>query len=302
MCPARSRHRARLGAHMSIAGGLCLALDRAREVDATALQIFVKSSRQWSAKPLGAAEAAEFREALEESGLRRFTTAHASYLINLASPRRDVRERSIRALADEVDRCGRLGVPALVLHPGSHLGAGEERGIDRVVRALDRVLGRGGARRRDAPSSAVSILIENTAGQGSNLGSRFEHLGRILAGSRHRDRLGVCFDTCHALAAGYDFRDRRGYRKTLAEFDRRVGLEWLRAFHFNDSKHDLGSRKDRHEHIGDGHVGPEAFRLILNDRRFRELPMILETPKGGDSGADLRNLATLRAMLPRTRR
>lgn len=302
MCPARTRNRARLGAHMSIAGGLCRALDRAREVDATALQIFVKSSRQWSAKPLGGTAVAEFREALGGSGLRPFATAHASYLINLASPDRDGRERSIRALAEEVDRCARLGLPALVLHPGSHLDTGEDRGIDRVVRGLDRVLRRRGARRGGSSYSGVSILIENTAGQGSNLGARFEHLGRILAGSRHGDRLGVCFDTCHALAAGYEFRDRRAYHRMIEDFDRQVGLARLRAFHLNDSKHGLGSRRDRHEHIGEGHVGAEAFRLILNDRRFRELPMILETPKGGDTRQDARNLATLRSMLPRTRR
>jgi deoxyribonuclease-4 len=282
---------------MSISGGLSRAVERAGRVDATALQIFVKSSRQWAAKPLSEEEASRYREAVEQAGLGRHTLAHASYLINLAAPDATVRRRSAAALNDEMDRCSRLGVSFLVLHPGSHVGTGEDAGLLRIVRALDRLLARSGSSRRQ-PFPGVTLLLETTAGQGSNLGGRFEQLGRILRLARCPERLGVCFDTCHALAAGYDFRDASTYRAMLREFDREIGLDRLLAFHLNDSKHPLGSRKDRHEHIGRGEVGLEAFRLILNDRRFRGRPMVLETPKGEDLREDRENLAVLRAMLP----
>jgi deoxyribonuclease-4 len=278
---------------MSIAGGLSRAVDRAEQVDATALQIFVKSSRQWRARPLPEDEIGTFRRRAAESGLARHALAHASYLINLASPDAGLRRRSETALRDELARCELLGVPYLVLHPGSPVGSGEERGLQRVVRALDRLLAGGGG---------VTLLLETTAGQGDSLGHRFEQLGRIIGRARHADRLGVCFDTCHALAAGYEFRDARSYREMLSEFDREVGLKRLRAFHLNDSRHPLGSRKDRHEHIGRGEVGLEPFRLILNDRKFRRLPMVLETPKGAELNEDRENLAILRAMLPGARR
>lgn len=278
---------------MSIAGGIDRSVERAHTVGATALQVFTRSSRQWSAKPLAAEEARRFRARAGAADLARHSLAHASYLVNLATPDRGLRRRSLAAMRDELSRCAALEIPFLVVHPGSHLGAGEERGMARVVRALDRLLG---------DDSEVRVLLEVTAGQGSNLGYRFEQLGWMLSRARHPRRLGVCFDTCHALAAGYEFRDARSYRETFREFDRVVGLEHLCAFHLNDSKHPLGSRKDRHEHIGDGEVGLEAFRLILNDRRFRRLPMVLETPKGADLAEDRRNLEVLRAMLPGARR
>jgi len=287
---------------MSIEGGIARAVERAEQVDATALQVFVKSSRQWGGKALGAAEAADFRRRLEEAGLGRHTLAHAGYLINLAAPDARARRRSAAALRDELLRCERLGIPLLVVHPGSHLGAGEESGLDRVVEVLDRLLlpRRGSGGRPLAPG--VSVLLETTAGQGSNLGYRFEQLGWILERARCTERLGVCFDTCHVLASGYEFRDAASYAETLRRFSRAIGLDRLLAFHLNDSKQPLGSRKDRHEHIGRGEVGLEAFRLILADRRFRRLPMILETPKGPDLREDVENLAILRAMLPESRR
>ncbi len=280
---------------MSISGGFARAVESACEVRATALQVFVKSARQWSGRPLAEAEARAFRRLLRRHDLERHTLAHASYLINLASPSAAIRERSIAALADEIERCARLGIPSLVLHPGSHLGRGEESGLERVASALDRAL----AGRR---SGAVRLLLENTAGQGSNLGHRFEQLARVLELSRSSARLGICLDTCHAVAAGYGLADARSYRRTLADLDRTVGLSRLCAFHLNDSKFAQGSRRDRHAHIGEGRVGLEAFRRILADPRFRGLPMVLETPKDRGLDADRRNLALLRGLARRGRR
>ncbi len=279
----------RLGAHMSIAGGLPRAVERAREVGATALQVFVKSANQWAARPLPAGEVAAFRSLAREADLDRHTLAHASYLVNLASPDPDLWERSVRAVALELDRCRALGIPYLVVHPGARGADREEAAIERVARALDRLDLRGGR-------GAVRLLLEITAGQGTALGASFEQLGAILDRARSGRRVGLCFDTCHALAAGYDFRDAAGYRKTLEALDRAVGLERLRAFHLNDSKGDLGSRRDRHEHVGRGRVGVEAFRRILRDPRFRGLPMVLETPKGDDLAEDRENLRVLRSL------
>jgi deoxyribonuclease-4 len=273
---------------MSIEGGMHRAVDRAESVAATALQVFVKSARQWAPKPLDTVEIDRFRERTAEQGLTRHTLAHSSYLINLASPQRALRERSKRALADEVRRCEKLGIPYLVLHPGSHVGSGEGPGLRRVAKALDRVLGEDGG---------VLLLLETTAGQGTNLGHRFEQLAEILERAENRSRLGVCFDTCHALAAGYEFRDASSASDLFRRFDDVIGLDRLKAFHLNDSRFGIGTRKDRHEHIGRGEVGLEAFRLILNDPRFRDLPMVLETPKGEDLAEDRENLAVLRAMI-----
>ncbi len=289
----------RLGAHMSIAGGLPRAVERAQAVDATALQVFVKSSRQWRAAALDPDDVRQFRAALGRAGLDRHTLAHATYLINLAAADRVVRERSIAGLAMEMERAGQLGIPYVVVHPGSHLGAGVEAGLARVVRCLDRLLA---GRRKSSPADGVTLLLEVTAGQGTNLGHRFEQLGWLLDHAKAAERLGVCFDTCHALAAGYGLSDARPYRETFAELDRTIGIERLKAFHLNDSKTPLGSRRDRHEHIGEGEVGLDGFRRIVNDRRFRDLPMVLETPKGEDLDDDRRNLARLRSLVKRTRR
>jgi deoxyribonuclease-4 len=282
---------------MSIAGGFHRAVERAVEVEATALQVFVKSARQWKAAPLASEAVAGFRGATAEAGLTDHLMAHASYLINLASPKAELRKRSQDALAVEVERCAALGVPYLVLHPGSHDGAGEREGLERLARGLDRLY-RVNARRA-AERRTVTILLETTAGQGNGLGASFDELAWVLENARCADRLGVCFDTCHALAAGYEFRDSRSYLETVRELDRTIGLEHLKAFHLNDSIHGLGSRRDRHQHIGRGEVGLEAFRLILNDRRFRRVPMVLETPKGPDLSDDRVNLGVLRAMIGR---
>jgi deoxyribonuclease-4 len=282
----------RLGAHMSIAGGLPSAVERARRVEATALQVFVKSANQWRARDLAEGEVEAFRGAAGEAGLSGHLTAHSTYLINLASPDEALWEKSIAAFVEELRRCAALAIPHLVVHPGSHMGAGEAAGIARVAGALDRAL-------RAEPSGAVSVLLEITAGQGRCLGGTFEEVARILDAVRERDRVGACFDTCHALAAGYEFRDAPSYRETFARWDATIGLERLRAFHLNDSKGALGSRTDRHAHIGRGEVGLEAFRLLLNDPRFAALPMVIETEKQDDLEDDRRNLAVLRSLVGR---
>jgi len=279
-----------LGAHMSIAGGLPQAIARARSVDATALQVFVKSSNQWAARPFAPGEVEAFRRSSLEAGLERHTLAHASYLINLASPDDGLWEKSVAAFRLELDRCEALGIPWLVVHPGAHVGSGVAKGITRVATALERAL--------TPARQGAGVLLETTAGQGSTLGARFEELGEILKAAHHPDRLGICFDTCHALAAGHEFRSPAGYAETMAALDRAVGLDRLLGIHLNDSKGDLGSRRDRHEHIGKGKVGLEGFRLILSDSRFRDVPMVLETEKGDDLAEDRVNLGVLRSLVP----
>jgi deoxyribonuclease-4 len=281
---------------MSIAGGIPLSVERALTVGATALQIFVKSSNQWAARPFAAGEVDEFRRAASEAGIAAHVIAHASYLINLASAEDSLWERSVEALAVEVERSATLAIPSLVLHPGSPRDAGTEFGLSRVAKGLDRVLlpERSAARRREG----VTVLLEITAGQGATLGRTFEELGAILGRARSADRIGVCFDTCHALAAGYEFRTETGYRSTFAALHRAIGLDRLRAIHLNDSKGDLGCRKDRHEHIGKGTVGLATFGRIVNDRRFAGIPMVLETPKDEKTLVeDRENLAVLRGLV-----
>jgi deoxyribonuclease-4 len=277
---------------MSIAGGVPEAVLRARAVDATALQVFIKSSNQWAARAFAPGEAEGFRTASREAGLDRHTLAHASYLINLASPDAALWEKSVIALRVELDRCEALGIPWLVVHPGAHVGSGAAAGVARVAEALDRALPEG----RDA---SAGVLLENTAGQGSTLGARFEELGAMLRAVRQPRHVGICFDTCHALAAGYEFRSASAYDAMMAALDREVGLDRLRGFHLNDSKGDLGCRRDRHEHIGKGKVGLEGFRLILADERFGDLPMIIETEKGDDLAEDRVNLGILRSLIAR---
>ena len=281
----------RLGAHMSIAGGLPQAIVRAQAVHATALQIFVKSSSQWAARPFAPGEVEAYREASREAGRDRHTLAHASYLINLASPDDALWEKSVAALRVELDRCDALGIPWLVVHPGAHVGSGVSCGIARVAEALHRVLPKSG--------HGAGVLLETTAGQGTTLGARFEELGEILKVARHPERLGICFDTCHVLAAGYEFRSASTYDETMTALDRAVGLDRLLGVHLNDSKGDLGCRRDRHEHIGKGKVGLEAFRLVLADARLRDVPMVLETEKGDDLAEDRVNLGVLRSVLAR---
>ncbi|MEN8140914.1 MAG: deoxyribonuclease IV [Thermodesulfobacteriota bacterium] len=277
-----------LGAHMSVAGGLHLAIDRIRQVDGTALQIFSRNQRQWRAKPVSLDEVAAFREAWQQWGDYPIAS-HASYLINLASAKEEGWHKSQGALLLEFERCAALGVPAIVLHPGSHGGAGVEQGVERVVAAVDQVLAQ-------APEG-VALLLETTAGQGTGLGADFAELAAIISASRFPQRLGVCLDTCHVFAAGYDISSAAGFHDTLADFDRTVGLDRLRFIHLNDSKKPLASRVDRHDHIGAGEIGLEGFRLLMNEPRLAQIPMTLETPKGEDLAEDKVNLATLRGLV-----
>ena len=285
-----------LGAHVSIAGGMDNAVERAVRLGAGAFQVFVKSAGQWAARPLGAGEVERFRMQVEAQGLAPYTIAHASYLINPASPDEALRTRSREALQIELQRCSHLGIPYLVLHPGSHVGEGVEAGLDRVISELDAVLENPGSGAVKGSSTVTKVLLETTAGQGTNLGSRFEELATILQQSRHPERLGVCFDTCHVFAAGYEIHDRDGYGHAFEEFERVVGLDLLQAFHLNDSKFPLGSRRDRHADIGAGEIGLSCFRRLLNDSRFASLPMVLETPKGEDGEGHARNLTLLRGL------
>ena len=278
-----------LGAHMSIAGGLHLAFTRIRKVKGEALQIFLSNQRQWKSPPLTSEMIEVFR--LEwEKNQRIVVAAHDSYLINLAAPDQTTVEQSVSAFTDELVRAAALEIPFLITHPGSHRGLGVEAGLKRFVRNLDSAI-------TLSRTSTVSILIETTAGQGTNLGSQFEEIAFILSESQYGDRLGVCFDTSHAFAAGYDLRTPETYEETLSLFDRVVGLQRLKFFHLNDSKRPLASRVDRHEHIGKGEIGLEGFRLLLNDPRFQNHPMVLETPKGKDLKEDKANLKTLRSLI-----
>jgi deoxyribonuclease IV len=285
----KARRGPLLGAHMSIAGGVDKSLLLGKTVNCEAIQIFTKSSRQWASSPYTKEEIAAFARNRTETGINT-VIAHDSYLLNLGSPENQLRQKSVAAFIDELERCETLAIPNLVAHPGAHVGAGEEEGIKTIARSIDEI-------HAACPGYKVRVTLEITAGQGSNLGYRFEQIGRMFDATRENDRLRVCFDTQHAFAAGYDIRTREGYERTFVEFDQAIGLDQLAAFHLNDSKKELNSRVDRHEHIGKGHLGLEAFRLLLNDARFWGLPMCLETPKGPDLDEDRQNLALLRSLI-----
>jgi deoxyribonuclease-4 len=281
-----------IGAHVSIAGGIHKAFERGARLQCSAIQIFLKNSNQWNAKELTESDRQSFREAQRNSEIRT-VLAHDSYLINLASPDPRLHRKSLDALIGELKRADLLGVPYLVLHPGAHMGAGVDSGIRRIAGSLRRAL--------EAAGPSVRILLENTAGQGSCLGYRFEHLADLLD-QIGPGRAGVCLDTCHLFAAGYDIRTRAEYAKTMREFHRMIGLEHIAAFHVNDSKRELGSRVDRHTHIGQGCIGLDAFRYLMNDKRFSAIPKILETPKGPGIDQDLMNLAALRSLVTKGNR
>jgi deoxyribonuclease-4 len=278
---------------MSVAGGYENAVTAARAHGCQALQLFTKNANQWQAKDLTDDEVRRFRSALRGSGVR-VTMAHDSYLINLASPDRVLFERSLEAFLVELQRAERLRLHYLIMHPGSPGEDNVDEGLARVAGALDEVHQR-------CPGFRVKVLLETTAGQGYTLGHRFEQLGRILELVKQHDRLGVCLDTCHVFAAGYALAPEADYRATMRSFDRAIGLKRLRVFHVNDSLKPLGSRKDRHAHIGRGCLGLVPFRLLVNDPRFRSRPMILETPKeDADEGdMDAVNLDTLRRLVAR---
>jgi deoxyribonuclease IV len=275
------------GAHMSIAGGVHRAFERGLKAGCRTMQIFLKNSNQWKAKPLTEEDRALFQTAEKQSGIGP-VMAHDSYLINLASPDKSLQRKSIEAFIEEMNRANFLGIPYLILHPGSHVGSGIEEGIERIADALKYAL--------DAVAPPVSLVLENTAGQGSSLGHCFEHLAAIMEKIPYQDRVGVCLDTCHLFAAGYDIRTPESYNATMRDFDRLIGVKKIRVFHVNDSKKELGSRVDRHAHIGKGFIGLEAFRSLVNDRRFARIPKIIETPKGPDLKEDIVNLATLHSL------
>lgn len=280
-----------LGAHMSAAGGCHKAVEIAHAAGCDCVQVFTKNNNQWTAKPLTPDDAERFRKALKSLAISD-PLAHDSYLINLASPDAALWKKSVDAFIVELQRAEQLGIPYVVTHPGSFTSSSEEAGIAAVITALDEV-------HAQTRGLKAQCLLETTAGQGTNLGWRFEHLAAMLEGVRDPDRLGVCFDTCHVFAAGYPFGNPQDYRKTFKEFDNLIGIDRIKAFHLNDSVRELGSRVDRHAAIGGGKLGLEPFRLLLADRRFRKVPMYLETPKGTRDGEDLDviNLRTLRELI-----
>jgi deoxyribonuclease-4 len=278
------------GAHMSIEGGLYQAFARISAVKGESLQIFTKNQRQWHAPVLKDSEVKQFREAWHQWG-EGPVAAHDSYLINLANPDKAKAGRAVAAFADEMGRAERLGIPYLIMHPGSHVGAGLEKGLANLTANLDRAF------KQADKAPTVMVLLETTAGQGTGIGSSFGELAHIIAHSEYSERLGVCFDTCHVFAAGYDISSKTAYKKTFAEFDAIIGLERLKFFHLNDSQKGLGSRVDRHAHIGKGKIGIEGFRLLVNDPHFFNHPMVLETPKEKDLQDDIRNLTLLRKLM-----
>jgi len=275
---------------MSIAGGVDKALLRGKEVGCDAMQIFTKNNNQWRAAPLTEQVIEAYKTNRRQAGIDPIL-AHDSYLINIASPEKDPYRKSLEALRIEVARAAVLEIPYLIIHPGAHLGRGEAEGIKRVAEALETVL-------EGPQASPVMICLETTAGQGSSLGYRFEHLAAIREGMTRRERVGICVDTCHLFAAGYEIRGRKAYEETMRQLNGVVGLDHVKCIHLNDSQRELGSRVDRHAHIGRGQIGLEGFRPLVNDPRLQHMPMILETPKGEDPvAADRRNLAILRSLL-----
>lgn len=273
-----------LGTHVSIAGGIEKAIQRGEAVGCTAIQVFTRNASRWQAKPLSADSVVAFRSLRNQSSIR-YVAAHDSYLINLASPDPELRDKSIAAFIDEMERCSQLGIGDLVMHPGAHVGQGVAAGITTLIDSFEIIFER-------APED-VRVLVENTAGQGTCLGASFVELAEILARLPQRN-LGICFDTCHAFAAGYDLSSSAGYEDVMAEFDRLIGVEKLFLFHLNDSKKPLGSRVDRHDHVGRGLLGREGFAALMRDQRFASVPKIIETPPGDGHCDDLANLTLLR--------
>ncbi|MFX0163044.1 MAG: deoxyribonuclease IV [Candidatus Hodarchaeota archaeon] len=276
-----------LGAHVSIAGGFDKAVIRGENIGCDSIQIFTKSQRQWSAKKIDESQVKLFKKALSRSRIKA-VVVHTAYLINLASPKKDTLEKSQKAFLEEMDRAETLGIPYLVHHPGAHLDVGEKKGIELIAEGLNISLS---ARR----GYKVMPLLETTAGQGTNLGYKFEELVAIRDLLEEKERVGVCLDTSHIFAAGYDIRTKDAYEKTMETFDEIIGLSLLKAVHLNDSKIDLGKRVDRHEHIGKGKIGLEAFSFLVNDERLKSIPGCLETP--GSEEDFKKNLQTLRTLL-----
>jgi len=279
------------GSHLSISGGYHKAVEAAADLGMEAVQLFTKNNNQWAAKELSADDVTAFRDAIERTGIQQ-PVAHDSYLINLASPKDDLWNRSLEAFIVELQRAETLGLIGVVMHPGSYVDSDEQSGLARIVKALD-------AAHRATPRFKTLTLLETTAGQGTNLGAKFEHLAWIIEHVKHPGRVAVCVDSCHIFAAGYPLTTPAEYAATMGEFDRTIGVDRIRCFHLNDSKKPLGSRVDRHEHIGEGCLGLEPFRNIVNDPRFAKLPMYLETAKEQRDGREMDavNLKTLRSLL-----
>lgn len=275
-----------IGAHVSTSGGMGNAPENGVRLGCEAIQVFTRNQMQWRPKPLSEQEIERYRQAFRESGLKA-AFSHSSYLINLASPQDSKRVQSQMAFQDEIDRCVQLGIPSLVFHPGAHLGTGVKAGLRTIVESLNDILTR-------KKNKGIQLLAETTAGQGSSLGCTFEQLAEILEGVKEKKSLGICLDTCHVFAAGYDLRTRKTYETTMKELEAVVGLAKVRAVHLNDSKKELGSQVDRHAAIGEGCLGVDAFELIVNDPRFSEIPMVIEIP--GDEEADRRSLRLLKKL------
>lgn len=274
---------------MSIAGGVHTAVERAVKIGCTTMQMFVKNNTQWSGKPLTEQDVSTYKKLLSESSIGP-VLVHDTYLINLCATDTIILKKSRGALKDEFNRAEQLGVLYLNFHPGAHMGAGEDDGIKLVAESLNII-------HSQIKGYRVKSVLEATAGQGTALGYRFEQLRAIIDLVEEKERMAVCIDTCHVFASGYDISSEAGYRRTFEEFDAVVGLERLVAFHVNDSKRELGSRVDRHEHIGKGRIGKTGFRLLMNDARFRGIPKILETPKGPEMKEDVRNMRVLRGLV-----
>lgn len=283
------------GSHLSIAGGYYKAVDAAAALGLQTVQLFTKNNNQWAGKPLTDDDVRMFREAVIRTGIQR-PCAHNSYLINLASPDDVLWEKSLNALVEELHRAEQLGLEGVVMHPGSFVSSSEDEGQSRIIKGLDE------AHRRTA-GFRCQYWLETTAGQGSCLGHRFEQIGHVLQEVREPERLGVCVDSCHIFAAGYPLQEKAEYEATMDEFEQTIGIHKIRAWHLNDSKKPLGSRVDRHEHIGEGHLGIEPFRHLVNDPRFADTPMYLETEKGERDGINLdaMNLATLQSLMSKPR-
>ncbi|MBT3341796.1 MAG: deoxyribonuclease IV [Gemmatimonadetes bacterium] len=277
------------GAHESIAGGLDLAIERGQQATCDTIQIFNKSNSQWKARPLDDDEVDRYLAAIEATGIT-VTCSHASYLINLASPDRTLNAKSLRALKIEVERCNQLQIPHLVFHPGSHVGSGADRGMARIARNMSRALS-------EVADNRVTLCLETTAGTGDNLGRKFEELAQIIEMIEDTQYVGVCLDTCHIFAAGYPLTSEADYKATMKQFADTVGFDRLKVMHVNDSKTEQGSRRDRHEHIGQGHIGLSGFGHLVNDRRLKKVPMILETPKSAELSEDVENLKILRGLV-----
>lgn len=278
------------GAHISTSGGVEKSIERAKEIKCESIQIFTKNNNQWSGKPLTDESIKEFKEGIKKENIK-FTCSHDSYLINLCSSDKTISKKSYESFLDELQRAEQLTLNGIVMHPGAHVGAGEEEGIKNLCKAFNVIL-------KETKGFKSLILLETTAGQGTNIGYRFEQLKSILENVSAPERFGICLDTCHVYAAGYDISTKAGYEKTFSEFHKIIGIDQLKMFHLNDSKKELSSRVDRHDHIGEGKIGKDGFRFLVNDTRFKNLPMIIETPKEDDFVKyDTKNLNLLRSLL-----